>query len=96
MYTTALRWRRGRRVMYWGDLAEGSQVCNGFLRQSGRLPQSLHFEALLRCFLLISGASWFLRHELLPLLFLSPWSYEQEHRPAHLKAEPTLIMSRQT
>jgi len=37
------------------------------------------FEALLRCFLLISGASCFLRHERLPPFFI-PWSYKRTIR----------------
>jgi hypothetical protein len=43
------------------------------------------FEALLRCFLLISGASCFLRHERLPLFFI-PWSYKRTiSQPAYLQ-----------
>jgi hypothetical protein len=48
------------------------------------------FQALLGCFLLISGPSWFLRHNLLPLFFLSRRSYEQSACPS--EAEPTVVL----
>jgi hypothetical protein len=47
------------------------------------------FQAFLRCFLLISGPSWFLRHNLLPLFFSSRRGYEQSACPS--EAEPRVV-----
>jgi hypothetical protein len=50
------------------------------------------FEALLRCFLLISGASCFLRHERLPPFFYSVELYANDQSARLPATEPVVVL----